>query len=207
MLHRIGGPVDYVYFPSSGLVSIVVMMESGRTADTSIVGREGMVCSAIVFDVHLAMDQATVEVAGDAMRIRTRAFRAAYKASEALRSVVNRYNALMLAEARQSIACSALHNVEQRLCRWLAEAQDRTDFDRLPVTHEFLARMLGVQRTTISVVYPQLIDAGIVLHGRGHIKILDPNRLRARARVCCRILRERSELMFPEWVRSPVSAE
>ena len=69
MLHRIGGPVDYVYFPSSGLVSIVVMMESGRTADTSIVGREGMVCSAIVFDVHLAMDQATV--AGGSQRPRT----------------------------------------------------------------------------------------------------------------------------------------
>ena len=82
ILHQIGGSVDYVYFPSSGMVSLVVTMESGQTADTSIIGREGMVCSAIVFDVHHAMDQATVAVAGQAMRIRTPDFTTAYKANE-----------------------------------------------------------------------------------------------------------------------------
>jgi CRP-like cAMP-binding protein len=207
ILHQIGGSVDYVYFPSSGMVSLVVTMESGQTADTSIIGREGMVCSAIVFDVHHAMDQATVAVAGQAMRIRTPDFTTAYKANEPLRSVVNRYHALMLAEARHSIACTALHNVEQRLCRWLAEAMDRACRDELPVTHEFLARMLGVQRSTISAVCPPLMDEGIISYGRGNMKILDAKRLRARACECYRILRQRAELVFPEWLPTSVSAE
>jgi CRP-like cAMP-binding protein len=199
VLHRVGGPVDYVYFPISGLVSIVVTMESGQTADTSIVGREGMVCSAIVLDVNHALDQATVEIPGDAIRIHSRVFIAAYRKCEPLRSMLNRYHALMLAEARQSIACNALHDVEHRLCRWLAEAQDRTGSDQLALTHEFLARMLDVQRSTISVICPPLRDAGIVLYGRGNMKILDANRLRESACECYRILRNRAAVIFPEW--------
>ena len=115
VLHRVGGPVDYVYFPISGLVSVVITMGSGQTAATSIIGREGMVCSAIVLDVNRALDQATVELPGTAIRIHSRAFIAAYRKCEPLRRMLNRYHGLMLAEARQSVACNALHDVQHRL--------------------------------------------------------------------------------------------
>ena len=192
-------PIECIYFPDNGLVSIVITMESGETAETSIVGREGMVCSAIVLDVHDAIEQATAEMPGNARRISSKAFIDLYRQNEILRSLVNRYHALMIAEARQSVACNSLHHLPQRLCRWLSEARDRSDQDKLALTQEFLARMLGVTRSTISALYPLLEKAGLIKGTRGHVEILDPAGLHANACECYSVLRKRSEQIFPEY--------
>lgn len=199
VLYHDGSIVEYVHFPNSGLISVVVTMLSGRTAETSVVGQDGMVCSAVVLDVNVALDEATVEIAGDGVRIPARKFIAAYRDNERLRNVVNRYNALMLAEARQSVACNALHSAENRLCRLLADAQDRTGRKDLPLTQEFLSRMLGLRRPTVTQLYPELQDRGVINNERGIIKIRDPDALRAAACECYQIIKRRSEQVFPEW--------
>ena len=199
VLYRAGSPIEYIYFPDNGLVSIVVTMESGETAETSIVGREGMVCSAIVLDVNDAIEQATAELPGHARRISSKAFINLYSQNEKLRSLVNRYHALMFAEARQSVACNSLHQAPERLCRWLSNARDRTGQDTLPLTQEFLARMLGVNRSTITSLYPLLEKGGLIRGTRGHVEILDLDGLRASACECYGVLRKRSEQIFPEY--------
>lgn len=191
--------VDHVHFPTGGLVSIVVVMNSGQTAETSLVGRDGMVCSAVVLDVQDAIDQATVEIPTEAFRIRTEPFIAAYRKNEALRTSVNRYHALLIAESRQSTACNALHNAEQRLCRWLADACDRTGSDELPLTQEFLGRMLGLRRSTVTEIYAVLQAQGLVSLTRGHTTILNPQALRNRACECYGILKIRITRIFPDW--------
>ena len=202
VLYSPGAPVEYVYFPDNGLISIVITMESGESAETSIVGREGMVCSAIVLDVHDALDQATVEMPGDGTRISSKAFTALYRQHDVLRSLVNRYHALMFAETRQSVACNSLHQAPERLCRWLSNARDRTGQDTLPLTQEFLARMLGVNRSTITSLYPLLEKRGLIRGSRGHVEILDPGGLQASACECYGVLRKRSEQIFPEYARA-----
>jgi CRP-like cAMP-binding protein len=199
VLYRAGDPIEYVYFPHSGLVSLVVTMESGRTAECAVVGQDGMVCSAIVLDVLDAMDQATVEIPGAAARIASRMFTTIYRESEELRSVINRYHALLLSEARQSVACNALHGAERRLCRLLAEIQDRTGYEKLPLTQEYLSRLLGLRRSSVTDLYPTLEERGILKGTRGYVEIVRPTALREHACECYSILKQRSKDMFPEW--------
>ena len=201
VLYRVGGPVRHVYFPHSGLVSLMVTMKSGRAAESAVVGQDGMVCSAIVLDVLKALDEASVEIPGKAARILTATFTGLYRESEELRIVVNRYHALLLAEARQSVACNVLHVAEQRLCRLLAEIQDRTGEENLPLTHEYLSRMLGLRRASISEIYPALEEKGFLKALRGHVEIVDRKALREHACECYGILKQRTRDVFPEWAR------
>jgi CRP-like cAMP-binding protein len=205
VLYYADQPVEHVFFPNGGLVSIVVQMDSGQTAETSVVGRDGLVCSAIVLDVQDAIDQATVEIETDGLRISAAAFIKIYRSNERLRNVVNRYHAMVIAEARQSTACNALHAADKRLCRWLAHARDQTGQDELQLTHEFLARMLGVRRTTISDGLGPLQAQGIITLNRGYIKILDAEALQAQACECYGILKKRFGHVFPEWAK-PLAA-
>ena len=199
VLHSFGGPVDYIYFPKSGLVSLVIVMQSGQTASTSIVGRNGMVCSGGLLDASEAIDQATVEIPGPAARIRTSHVVAAYRESEPLRARINRYHAVVLAEAQQSVACNALHNLEERLSRWLLEAHDRTGLQELPLTQEFLSSMLGVQRTSVTLVQHKLAAAGLTSTHRGMIVIENIEGLRECSCECYALLRARAERILPGW--------
>ena len=202
VLYRIDEPVTRVFFPHGGLISLVVMMESGKTAEVSLIGREGLVCSAIVLDVQDAIDQATVEVSAVASCISSESFIRAYRSNEKLRTIVNRHHAMFIAEGRQSAACNAIHHVDQRLCRWLANAHDQCGVDDLELTQDFLSRMLGVQRTTINQICVDLSQQGIIDTSRGHIVVLQVETLRSRACECYRIVRNRFARLFPSWKKS-----
>ena len=128
-----------------------------------------------------------------------RIFMETYDASEEFRNLVNRYHGLMFAQAQQSAACNALHAAPQRLCRWLAEAMDRMGARDLTMTHDFLAGMLGVRRTTVSEDCYALKREGVVSYNRGNFEILKPAELRLRACECYDLLRQRSRKVFPEW--------
>jgi CRP-like cAMP-binding protein len=156
-------------------------------------------CSGVTLDVQDAIDQATVEIGGAASRISSTSFIRAYRSNDDLRTLVNRHHAMFIAEGRQSVACNAIHNVHPRLCRWLANAQDQAGVDELELTQEFLARMLGVQRTTINQICGALRAEGIIDTSRGHITILQPEALRNNACECYGILRKRFATLFPNW--------
>jgi CRP-like cAMP-binding protein len=199
VLYKIDEPVTHVFFPHGGLISLVVVMESGETAEVSLIGRDGLVCSGIALDVQDAMDQATVEVGAAASRISSGSFIRAYRSNNDLRTVVNRHHAMFIAEGRQSTACNAVHDASQRLCRWLANARDQAGVDDLDLTQEFLGRMMGVQRSTINQICGVLHAEGIIDVSRGHIRIVQPEALRTRACECYRVLRKRFAKLFPDW--------
>jgi CRP-like cAMP-binding protein len=167
-------------------------MESGQTAYTSLVGKSGMLSSAVVLDLSRALDHALVEFPSTAVRIATDRFVAAYRRNEELRIRVNSYHAMTGAEAQQSVACNALHSVEERVCRWLLEARDRTGLDSLPLTQELFSNLLGIQRSTMTSAQGKLAEAGLIRPHRGIIDLLNIDGIRECSCECYRVLRGRS---------------
>jgi CRP-like cAMP-binding protein len=138
-----------------------------------MVGKDGAVGMASALDGRVALSRAIVQLSGDAMVCDPTAFKGAVLQSEKLISKVMRHEQTVFAQAQQSTACMANHDVEARLCRWLLRARDLSGSDHLPFTQEFLAEMLGVRRTSVTTVAHTLQSAGIVKHTRGRIQILE----------------------------------
>ena len=161
-----------------------------------MVGRDGAVGIASALDGKVAMCRAIVQLGGDAMVCDPSAFRSAAMQSEKLISKIMRHEQTLFAQAQQSTACMANHEVEARLCRWLLRARDLAGADQLPFTQEFLAEMLGVRRPSATTVARTLQEAGIVKYRRGHIEILDVEALRESACECYETVRGQYEQLL-----------
>jgi len=123
-------------------------------------------------------------------------FRAALDQSDGIRSLIVRYNDTQMALVNQSAGCNALHSVEKRLCRWLLQARDRSDSNLLPLTHELLSEMLGVQRTTVTLIARELQSEGLIRYRRGRVEITDRDGLEKKACECYEVVRRRNEDVF-----------
>jgi CRP-like cAMP-binding protein len=177
--------VEWIYFPEQGLISLLSVMLSGAAVETAVVGNEGGVGFLEVAGAGVTFSRALVQVDLLAMRVSATAYNAAFDASHSLRQHVTSHVELLLAEARQTLACQSLHSHQQRLAWWLLECQDRTGGGpRLPLKQDFLAAMLGVQRSTVSQVAGALKADGLIAYTRGEIQILDRPRLERRACEC-----------------------
>jgi CRP-like cAMP-binding protein len=190
VLYEAGDLVDKVYFPINAVVSLVVTLATGEMTEAAMVGRDGAIGIASALDGKVAMSRAIVQLSGDAMVCDPAAFRGAALQSESLIAKVMRHEQTLFAEAQQSTACMAHHEVDARLCRWLLRARDLSGSDQLPFTQEFLAEMLGVQRTSVTTVARTLQEAGIVKYRRGKIEILDVEGLREGACECYETVKE-----------------
>lgn len=177
VLHPAGKAITRVYFPLSGMVSLLTVMRSGQQIETAIVGHAGVVGASIGSHGLYAFGQATVQIAGEALQIGSRPFLNAVNANGALRTAVNRFQSVILMQAQQSAACHALHAVEARLCRWLLQSRDAINSDEIVLTQEFLSQMLGVRRSAVSIAASKLQDAGWIKYARGKIEILDDKAL------------------------------
>jgi CRP-like cAMP-binding protein len=174
VLYETEAEVDTVWFPETGLISIMSVMLSGEMVETSVVGREGGYGFIEAVGAGVTFSRAIVQVPGAFLRVPAADYRAAFDASASLRKTVNEHIELLITEARQTMACLALHPVDQRLAWWLLEAQDRVEGKAdLPFTQDFLAVMLGVQRTTVTVNAGKLQDQGLIRYRRGNIRVLD----------------------------------
>ena len=180
---------SYVYFPRSGLISLVTHMQDGRAAETGIVGNEGMVGLGSFLGGRRAAYQALVQVPGGAVRMATATLHAEADAGGILHDLLLRYTEAVLAQTAQVAACNALHSAEQRCARWLVTAQDRTGEGTLPFTQEFLANMLGVRRATVSAVLGSLQLAEFIRCAPGRITIVDRNGLQAISCECYTTIR------------------
>jgi CRP-like cAMP-binding protein len=138
-----------------------------------------------------------VQVAGTASRIAAGRFCKAAAESQAIRETIVRYGEMLLIQVQQTAACNALHDVEERLSRWLLQARDRVDGNIIRLTHEFLSQMLGVRRPTVTVVARTLQDAGLIRYHRGHIEIVDRHGLEARACECYAVIRQQIDKITP----------
>ncbi|MGY3116628.1 CRP-like cAMP-binding protein [Bradyrhizobium sp. S3.14.4] len=145
VLYETGDTISAVYFPTSAVVSLVSTLTTGEMTEAAMVGRDGAVGIASALDGKVAMCRAIVQLGGDAMVCDPSAFRSAAMQSEKLISKIMRHEQTLFAQAQQSTACMANHEVEARLCRWLSRARDLAGSDQLPFTQEFLAEMLGVR--------------------------------------------------------------
>jgi len=185
VLQRAGEEVLKVYFPEGVLISVISTLASGEMVQTGMIGWDGALGGFEACGTRHSAFQADVLVAGEAWVMTAEDYRGMYDASPALRTAVHKYVEILLTEARQFVACNALHTVEARLCRSILEALERScDGQTLPATQESLAQMLGVQRTTVTAVVSGLQAGGALRTARGQVEVLQPGELEDCACVC-----------------------
>ena len=173
LLHGSASEIEFAYFPQSCIISVLARTEQGQTAETSIVGREGMIGSSTIHGITTSFAESIVQVGGEAVRIPASEVHRAGLASESFRKIVALFDLSLLAQSQQSTACQALHQVDSRAARWLLQCRKRLGSNDIQLTQEFFGQMLGVQRTTINLVERTLQSAGLIQIGRGRISILD----------------------------------
>lgn len=182
--------LSHVLFPTSGMVSLVVLMEDGRIAEASTIGREGMVGINAILAPDSNPATATSQVAGQALRIPVTNFLEEMARSGDFDRLVRRYAAYTLRYANQTVACNLLHSVEERMCRWLLMTHDRAGTDEFPLTHELISEMLGVRRQTVTVIAGELQARGLIQYRRGVLRILDREGLEAGSCECYSALKD-----------------
>ena len=194
LLQEAGEPIKHVYFPQSGMISLLTVMQNGSAVETATVGREGAMGAMSGLGSRIAPYRAVVRIEGAASRIAAAPFEAAVNGSASIKELIVRYSDFLMMMIQQSAGCSALHSLEKRLCRWLLQAQDRNDGIRLPVTQELLSQLLGVRRTTLTITARNLQTAGLIRYRRGLIEIVDRGGLEAKACECYDLIRAAQNL-------------
>ncbi len=188
ILHEPGEKIDFTYFLNQGMASLVALSRDGRSVEVGIVGREGMVGMSLTVGLRRGTFRAIMQMAGNGMRIRSEAFRDILLCAPTLRSELSRFALMHGVQVAQLAACNRLHEIGQRLIRWLLMCQDRMDSSFLPLTHEFLAQMLGTGRPSVSLAVGALENAGLIENLRGSVKILNRKSLEKAACECYGII-------------------
>ena len=192
-----GDPMEAVYFPHDCVISLMTLMENGAAIESAPVGREGALGLMAAVGPRQSLVRAIVQAPGSASRISASALHDAWVRSAALRDLVDRHNEALFGHTIQSVACNALHGVEARFCRWLLSCRDRIDSDTISLTQEFLADMLGVQRTTVTAAAGALQSKGLIRYRRGVVDILDRPGLEAAACECYGAVRRGYDRLLP----------
>ncbi|HEV3166279.1 MAG TPA: Crp/Fnr family transcriptional regulator [Isosphaeraceae bacterium] len=190
LLHEVDSPIPYVYFPRTGVISVLLVMENGLAMEVGTVGNEGMVGVAVFLGASRSPLMAIVQIPGEALRMEAEAFREELRLGGSLHSLMHRYTQVTLKQTSQLAACNHLHSVEERMCRWLLMAHDRVESDEFPLTQEFLAEMLVVRRPSVTVIAGALQRGGLIRYSRGKITVLDRAGLEAASCECYRVFKE-----------------
>jgi CRP-like cAMP-binding protein len=187
-IYRPNEPMQFAYFVESGMISIVSLMGDGRSIEVGTIGREGMAGASLLVGMDSVPYHYFVQIAGHGHRMDASALKAAAYHNEELRNLILRYQATSYNQSMQAIACNGLHSVPERCCRWLLMSHDRMQSNKVSLTHEFLALMLGVRRASVSEVLGPLQEKGWVQSNRGEITILDRTGLEAGSCECYGII-------------------
>jgi len=188
--------IDYVYFPNSGIISLVNITEDGRTIEAAMVGNEGMAGIPVFLGADRMPGQAISQVVGNALRMKADVFKYEVTPGTSLYNLLLRYTQALLNQISQSVACNCLHSVERRCCRWLLMCHDRVRSDQFTLTQELLSQMLGVRRASVSEVAATLQKEGLIRYNRGKITIRDRLGLEATACECYRVVKEEFERLL-----------
>ena len=181
ILYEAHGPIAHVYFPLTGVVSLVIM-DNDSTLEVGIIGNEGMVGTPVFLGADRSPTQAIVQIPGEALRMEVEVFQNEMNQVGPLYGLVQRFTQAMINHISQSIICNRRHSVKKRMCRWLLMSHNRVGADEFLLTHEFLAQMLGVRRPTVTAVAGILQKDGHIHYHRGKITILDRKGLES---ACC----------------------
>jgi len=189
LLFDVDHEVDQIFFPLSGMVSLLVILKNGNAIETATIGREGVVGAMAGLGLHKSQVRAVIQLAGTLARIPAPQFRKIIASSPAISNLCIRYNETLLMQARVTAACNLSHSVEARFSRWLLQSRDRAESDTVPLTQEFLSEMLGVRRTSVTEVAIKMQDAGAISYSRGIIKIIGLEKLKEISCECYDTLR------------------
>jgi CRP-like cAMP-binding protein len=189
-------PVKHVYFPSAGLISIARTMHDGAAVEVGIMGRGGMYGIAAILSDDAPFHTARVQLPGRALRLRTPSLRRAMHADGALQKLLLRYVQATLSAFAQTAACNRLHALEQRCARWLLAYHDRAEGDKFPMTHGFLAMMLGVRQPGAAVAARALEENALISYQHGSIAVLDREGLEGAACECYRVIQDEFDRVF-----------
>lgn len=197
VLGHLDGSIEYLYFVNRGLVSLVKTMQDGRSVEVSAIGIEGMTDPNALFGIENAILESVVQIPGTALRIRRDVLSAELEADDGLRKLMQNYMRFAIEQIVQTAACNRLHSLEERCCRWLLTAHDSALSDTFPLTHEFLATLLGVQRSGVSITAMLLKKAGLIQYTRGKVRITDRAGLEEAACECWGTIRRELAEIFP----------
>jgi CRP-like cAMP-binding protein len=198
LLYDPGDRIDSVYFPHDGVISLMTLMENGAAIESATIGREGALGLHAAVTPRQSLSRAIVQTPVKASRISASALHEVWEKSARLRELVERHAEALFGHALQSVGCNALHSVEARFCRWLLTCHDRISTDTVALTQEFLADMLGVQRTTVTAVARSLQEKGVIRYRRGVVDIMDRGGLEAMACECYAVIQRNYERLLPQ---------
>jgi CRP-like cAMP-binding protein len=196
LVYDAGGPQDFLYFPTTAVISLLYTMEDGSTAEMGLTGNDGVVGIALFLGGDTTPNRAVVQIAGEVLRIPAQRLQAEFKQGGAVQQVLLRYIQALITQISQTAVCNRLHAVEQRLCRWLLLSHDRVQSHELQMTQEFIAHMLGGRRESVTVAAGRLQDAGLIHYARGHITILDRPGLEATVCECYQVVKQEIDRLF-----------
>jgi CRP-like cAMP-binding protein len=173
-----------VYFATDAVISLVIPLSTGEVIETAMVGRDGVVGSGAALNGRVSLNQGIVQIGGHALRCPVGPLRTVMKEHPGFQALIGGHEQALFAQAQQSAACNVAHVIESRLARWLLRAADLHGSNELPLTQEYIAQMLGVRRTSVTVVARTLQEAGMIRYSRGHIKLVDIAALQETACEC-----------------------
>jgi CRP-like cAMP-binding protein len=195
-LNRPAEVIEFIYFPTGGIVSMVAALDDGSQVEVGVIGAEGMVGSSVLMGTETASSDAFVQIAGSALRVKSTILVDQANESRALRERLLLFTQALVFQISQTVACNARHDVEERLARWLLLAHDRVGKDHLSLTQEFVATMLGVRRAGVTVAAGTLQKAGLIRYNHGRITVLDRAGLEAASCECYRLCRNEHDRLL-----------
>jgi CRP-like cAMP-binding protein len=189
-LHEPTQNIEFVYFPNQGMVSQVVVTKDGRTVEVGVVGKEGFVGAGLAVGLSRSSVREVIQIAGDGFRMPGYALERILRLAPQLQVLLNRHTGLQGMQVAQTAACNRLHDIEQRLSRWLLMTQDRVNSGSLPITHDFVATMMGTDRSTVSLAASVLQKKGIIDYVRSAVKIVNRRKLEKSACECYDVIQK-----------------
>jgi CRP-like cAMP-binding protein len=206
VLYEPGVKMRYVYFPTTAIVSLLYVMESGASAEIAIVGNEGILGIALFMGGDTTPSRAVVQSAGFGYRMKAQLLKDEFSRFGPLMHLLLRYTQALITQMAQTAVCNRHHAVDQQLCRWLLLSLDRLDSNQLTMTQELIANMLGVRREGVTEAAGKLQEAGLISYRRGKITVLNRARLQARCCECYEVVKKELDRLLPYQIPSPADS-
>ena len=197
VIYESGRHIEYVYFPTDCIVSLLYVLENGASAEIAVVGKEGVVGVSLFMGGETTPSRAVVQSAGSAFRMSGAAMKAEFTRGGTMQHLMLRYTQALITQMAQTAVCNRHHSVDQQLCRWLLLSIDRLSKPEIRMTQELIANMLGVRREGVTEAAGKLQKAGVISYRRGHIKVLDRPQLEAMSCECYEVVRRESARLLP----------
>ncbi|MDQ2938686.1 MAG: Crp/Fnr family transcriptional regulator [Acidobacteriota bacterium] len=196
VIYESGEQMEYVYFPTTAIISLLYIMENGATAEIGVVGNDGLVGIALFMGGDTTPNRGVVQSAGGAFKMKARVLKEEFVLAGRFHNLLLRYTQALITQISQTAVCNRLHSVDQQLCRWLLLSHDRLPSDRLIMTHDLIANMLGVRREGITHAAKRLQESGYISYVRGDMTILDRKGLESNVCECYQVVRNEYDRLF-----------